>query len=94
VNAPIRVPGDPEPYDPLVGKDRPKEVQDEKEISHRPRDEAVEFRRATARFGRGKWREPSQGRCWRCGLVIAISPGVTGTRLRIVIASASGHWHD
>ena len=61
-HAPIRIPGDSEPYDPLLGKDRPKEVQDEKEASHRPRDEAVELRRATARLGRGQWRELSQGR--------------------------------
>jgi hypothetical protein len=40
-SAPIGIPADPEPHDPLVGKDRPKEVKDEKEIGDRPRDEAV-----------------------------------------------------
>src|SRR5258707_15484228 len=66
-HAPIRVPCDPEPHDPLVGKDRPKEVKDEKEIGDRPGDEAVEFGRSTARLGWRWWREGSQGRCWGCG---------------------------
>jgi hypothetical protein len=69
--APIRIPADPEPHDPLVRKDRPKEVEDEKEIGHRPGDEAVEFGRATARLGRRRWRERSQGRRWGSGLVHA-----------------------
>ena len=89
-NAPIRIPGDSEPYDPLVGKDRPKEVQDEKEASHRPRDEAVKFRRATARLGRGQWREPSQGRRRRRGLVFVFA-GSTRATTRLAMA-ASGHY--
>ena len=83
-DAPIGIPADSEPYDPLVGKDRPKEVQDEKEIGHRPRDEAVEFRRATARLGWGQRGEPGQGRCGRCGLVFVVPPT---TRTRLAIAN-------
>jgi len=70
-SAPIGIPADPEPHDPLVGKDRPKEVKDEKEIGDRPRDEAVEFGRATARVGWGRWGERSQGGRGRCGLFFA-----------------------
>jgi hypothetical protein len=73
-DAPIGIPADPEPHDPPVGKDRPKEVKDEKEMGHRPRDEAVEFGRSTARLGWRRWRERSQGRRWRCGLVFVAPP--------------------
>jgi hypothetical protein len=69
VRVPIRIPADPEPHDPLVGKDRPKKVKDEKEIGDCPGDEAVEFGRSTTRLGWKLWREGSQGRCggcWRC----------------------------
>lgn len=52
-NAPIGVPADSEPYDPLVWKDRPEKVEDEEEISPRPCDEAVKFGGATSRFGWG-----------------------------------------
>lgn len=52
-NAPIGVPADSEPYDPLVWKDRPEEVEDEEEISPCPCDEAVKFGGATSRFGWG-----------------------------------------
>lgn len=69
--APIGIPADPEPHDPLVREDRPKEVEDEEEMGHRPRDEAVELGRATARLGRRRWRERSQGRRRRSGLVLA-----------------------
>jgi len=62
---PIRIPADPEPHDPLVGKDRPKKVKNEKEIGDCPGDEAVEFGRSTARAGWRWWREGSQGRCGR-----------------------------
>ena len=48
---PIRIPADPEPHDPLVGKDRPKKVKNEEEIGDYPGDEAVEFGRPTARLG-------------------------------------------
>jgi len=96
-NAPIRIPGDSEPYDPLVGKDRPKEVQDEKEASPRPRDEAVEFRRATARLGRGQWRELSQGRRRRRGLVFVFVfvfvGGSTRTTRRLAI-TGGGHYNN
>jgi hypothetical protein len=70
-SAPIGIPADPEPHDPLVWKDRPKEVKDEKEIGDRPRDEAVEFGRATARVGWRRWWERSQGGRGGCGLVFA-----------------------
>jgi len=92
-NAPIGIPGDSEPYDPLVGKDRPKEVQGEKEASHRPRDEAVELRRTTARLGRGQWREPSQGRRRRRGLVFVFIFVLAGsTRTTSLLAIAGGHF--
>ena len=42
---PIRIPGYPEPFDPLVWEDRPDEVEDKGEIGHRPCDEPVEFGR-------------------------------------------------
>jgi len=94
VYAPIWIPGDPEPHDPLVGKDRPKNVKDEKEIGDRPGDEAVEFGRSTARLDWRRWREGSQGRCGRCwwcpGLVIALAPTWTPTRRLLIV----GDYHD
>lgn len=50
--SPIRIPGHPKPYDPLVWEDRPKEVQDKGEVGHRPRDEPVEFGRTAPRLYR------------------------------------------
>lgn len=76
-DAPIGIPADPEPHDPPVGKDRPKEVKDEEEVGHGPRDEAVEFGRPTARRGGRRGRERGQWGRWGRGLVVVVVAPLT-----------------
>ncbi len=92
---PIRIPADPEPHDPLVGKDRPKKVKNEKEIGHCPGDEAVEFGRSTARLGWEWWREGGQGRCWRCWRLVFALVTATATAMRgLLLLVSVSDYHD